>query len=122
MTKLKMKAPSSPIIVIALAVAVVAGYLVYWNNIQPQAVVADTTAEVVQTDFSFKSVKVGGNSFVEIYKKNELVQTVIVKLGIVDETSFKVSTDQSSVSFDVTSGKSKLTGVINLKTFKYSVK
>jgi hypothetical protein len=122
MTKLKIKSPVSPILLIALAVAVVAGYLSYWNNLQQKTVVADTMVQEVKSDFTFKASKAGGNSFVEIYKQDKLIQTVMVKSGTVDAASFKVAPNDSSVSFTVTTGKTKMQGMIDLKTFKYTAK
>jgi hypothetical protein len=104
MKKLKIKTPKpTPIIIIALSVAVVAGYLGYSNSLEAKrtAALEKSKDEVeVKTDFSFKTVKSGAGNFIEIYKKGELVNTVLVKDGTVVERSFKVSPDNKYVAFE----------------------
>jgi len=125
MKKFKIKYVTSPIVLIALAVAVIAGYLVYWDINGPKPVVANTTPEVV-SDYTFKAVKLNKNTFVEVYKKNELAQTVLVQYGTIDEKSFTVSPDQNSVTFTITiaqaEGTKTVQGMIDLKTYKYTTK
>lgn len=83
MKKINKKSPPT-LILIALAVAVVFGYLSYWQNIHrstfnvPVDTHATTTAKT-ESVYTYKTVKVGAKTFTEKYKDGELVETVLVK-------------------------------------------
>jgi hypothetical protein len=101
----KIKNPTSPILVIAVCVAIVSGYLVYSNNLEKsQSEQKSAPVEQVKSDFSFKSVSKefpDKEVFVEIYKKDELVQTVLVGDEKDRADAFTISPDGKNVAFKV---------------------